>query len=172
MKNLKQVILFIGMFFIITTKSFSQSKEQELSNAEKFSSKAGSLIQKEYITVGRVKDVRLSIINYTDLITNAKQSALKFEYDTKSALLDADEVIGLIKSIKIIQEKIFPSTVTYYTEVSFKSRSGFDAGCYHNKGVWSTYLRLEKYDKDSLVFLEKDDFTLLLSLLEQAKTKI
>ena len=120
------------------------------------------------------------VIQFTDLITTTKQSALKFEYetvgkyttDTKAAILDVDEIDGLIKSIKIMQEKIFPSTATNYTEVNFKSRGGFEAGCYWSKGNWSTYLKLEKYDKDSYVFLNKDDFPQLLTLLEQAKTKL
>lgn len=173
-------ILAIGISFLLTTTSFAQTKEKELSNAEKFSAKAGALIQKEFVEIGSVKGAKISVIYFTDLITNTKQSALKFEYesagkyssDTKVAVLDADEVEGLIKSIKIIQEKIFPSTATNYTEVSFKSRGGFDAGCFWSKGTWSTYLKLEKFDKDSYVFLGKEDFPTLLGVLEQAKTKL
>lgn len=178
--KISKVILAVGIFLLATTAIFAQTKEQELSNAEKFSAKAGALIQKEFVEIGSVREAKISVIYFTDLITNTKQSALKFEYesvgkystDTKSALLDADEVDGLIKSIKIIQEKIFPSTATNYTEVSFKSRGGFDAGCFWSKGSWSTYLKLEKYDKDSYVFLGKEDFTTLLGLLEQAKIKL
>jgi hypothetical protein len=172
--------LAMVIFLLTSTISIAQTKDQELSNAEKFSAKAGALIQKEFVEIGSVKDAKISVIYFTDLITSTKQSALKFEYEstgkysssTKAAVLDADEVDGLIKSIKIIQEKIFPSTATNYTEVSFKSRGGFDAGCYWSKGSWSTYLKLEKYDKDSYVFLGKDDFPTLLELLEQAKTKL
>ncbi len=43
---------------------------------------------------------------------------------------------------------------------------------YWSKETWSTYLKLEKYDKDSYVFLGKDDFPTLLELLEQAKKKL
>ena len=100
------------------------------------------------------------------------ESVGKYSTDTKSALLDADEIDGLIKSVKIMQEKIFPSLTSNYTEVSFKSRGGFDAGCYWSKGNWSTYLKLEKYDKDSYVFLDKEDFQILLKLLEQAKARL
>lgn len=180
MKNIKNTILAIALFLLTSTVNFAQTKEQELSNAEKFSGKAGALIQKEFLEIGTVKGAKVSVIYFTDLITNTKQSALKFEYesvgkyttDVKVAVLDADEVDGLIKSIKIIQDKIFPSTATNYTEVSFKSRGGFDAGCFWSKGNWSTYLKLEKYDKESYVFLGKNDFPTLLGLLEQAKTKL
>lgn len=180
MKNITKAILATGIFLLTATATFAQTKEQELSNAEKFSAKAGALIQKEFVEIGSVKGAKIKVIYFTDLITNTKQSALKFEYesvgkyssDTKAAILDADEVDGLIKSIKIIQDKVFPTTATNYTEVSFKSRGGFDAGCFWSKGTWSTYLKLEKYDKDSYVFLGKDDFPTLLGLLEQAKTKL
>jgi hypothetical protein len=178
--KISKVIFVTGIILMVTAATFAQTKEQELSNAEKFSAKAGGLIQKEFVETGSVKGAKISVVYFTDLITNTKQSALKFEYEsigkysssTKAALLDADEVDGLIKSIKIIQEKIFPSVATNYTEVSFKSRGGFEAGCYWSKGVWSTYLKLEKYDKDSYVFLGKDDFPSLLGILEQAKTKL
>ncbi len=175
--HITKTTLAILLFFATGTAILAQTKEQELSNAEKFSAKAGALIKKEFVEVGSVKDAKILVVYFTDLITNTTQSALKFEYEhvgkystsTKAAVLDADEVDGLIKSIKIIQEKIFPSTSTNYTEVSFKSRAGFDAGCYWSKGTWSTYLKLEKYDKDSYVFLGKNDFPALLNLLEQAK---
>lgn len=180
MKNITKTILATGFFLLTATVTFAQTKEQELSNAEKFSAKAGALIQKEFVEIGSIKDAKIKVIYFTDLITNTKQSALKFEYEsvgkyssnTKAAVLDEDEVDGLIKSIKIIQDKVFPTTATNYTEVSFKSRGGFDAGCFWSKGTWSTYLKLEKYDKDSYVFLGKDDFPTLLGLLEQAKTKL
>lgn len=155
-------------------------KEQETSNAEKFSERSGSLIKKEFIDIGELKKCELKVIHYSDLMTNQKTSALKFEYeykssyssDTKAAVLDADEIDGLIKSIKIIQEKIFPLTPENYSEVSFRSRSGFEAGCFSKKDSWSTYMKLEKFDSNSYVFMDKDDLAKLLTLLEQAKSKL
>lgn len=181
MKNILLKLISLILILILSfNSSLGQSKEKELSNAEIFSAKSGALIQKEFVKIGNIKGATIEINYFTDLITNTKQSALRFEYeslgkyssDTKTAILDADEVDGLIKSIKIIQEKIFPSTVSNYTEVSFKSRAGFEAGCYWSKGTWSTYLKLEKYDKDSYVFLSKEDFPTLLDLLQEAKAKL
>ncbi len=172
-------ILLLGMI-LFSFFSFAQTKEQDISNAEKFSAKSGSLIQKEFIEVGILKSAKIQIVNFTDLISNIKQSALKLEYEnvgkystsTKIAMLDIDEVDGLIKSIKILQDKVFNSKATSYTEVTFKSRGGFEAGCYWSKENWSTYLKLDKYDKDSYVFLAKEDFSTFLGLLELAKAKL
>lgn len=176
MKNLLLVLLS----FLAFNLSYGQtdSKEKELSNAEKFSSKSGTLIEKEFLDVGTLKKAEIKVIHYTDLISNESVSALRFEYevagsyssDTKIASLDADEIDGLIKSIKMMQEKVFTSSPTNYTEVTYKSRGGFEAGCYWSKGDWATYLKLEKYDSKSYVFLKKDDFPELLTLLEKVKT--
>src|SRR6218665_2943469 len=136
--KITKAILTTAIFLLATTATFAQIKEQELSNAEKFSAKAGALIQKEFVKIGSVKGTNISVIYFTDLITNTKQSALKFEYEnvgkyssvTKAAVLDIDEIDGLIKSVKIVQEKIFPIIPVNYTEVTFKSRGGFEAGCF------------------------------------------
>ncbi len=159
---------------------YGQTKAKELSNAEKFSAKAGTLIKKEFLDVGTIKKAKIQVIHYTDMISNEKVSSVRFEYevassyssDTKIAELDSDEIEGLIKSIKMMQEKVFSSTPTNYTEVTYRSRGGFEAGCFWSKGDWSTYLKLEKYDGKSYVFLKKSDFPELLTLLEKAKSML
>lgn len=178
--NMRKIIVLV-ILSIVSLSVFAQQpklKEQETSNAEKFSERAGLLIQKEFVEVGVLKKCELKVIHYTDLMSTQKTSALKFEYehkssytsDTKAAVLDADEIDGLIKSIKLIQEKIYPSNPPNYTEVSFKSRSGFEAGCFWSKNNWSAYMKLEKFDSNSFVFMDKEDLIKLLSLLEQAKS--
>jgi hypothetical protein len=157
-----------------------QNNEKELSNAEQFSATSGTLIQKVFYAIGELKDCELQVIEYTDLISNAKQKALKLSYDvvssystdTKAAVLDTDEIEGLMKSIKLMQEKVMLTVPTEYTEVSFKSRGGFEAGCFVSKGAWSSYLKLEKYDNKSYVWIKNDDLTALYDLLSQAKLKM
>jgi len=102
----------------------------------------------------------------------SKTHASSYSSDEKIAFLDPDEVDGLIKSIKILESKIFNSKPMNYSEVSFKSRGGFDAGCYYSKGNWETYLKLEKYDKDSYVWLSQNDFSTLLTILIKAQNKL
>ena len=160
MKHL--LIILLAAFAFNLSYGQTATKENELSNAEKFSSKAGTLIQKEFIDVGTINKAEIKVIHYTDMISSETMSSVRFEYevassystDTKIASLDADEIDGLIKSIKLMQEKVFVSTPTNYTEVTFKSRGGFEAGCYWSKGDWATYLKLEKYDGKSYVFLK------------------
>lgn len=175
---MRKLTLLLLIFMYGAFINAQTTKDQELSNAEKFSAKSGTLIQKEFIDLGTVEKAQLKVVHYTDMISNESISSLRIEYDvvssystdTKIASLDADEIDGLIKSIKLIQEKVFATTPTNYTEVTYKSRGGFEAGCFWSKGDWSTYLKLEQYDSKSYVFIKKDDFTVLLGLLDKAKS--
>lgn len=176
-----KTLIFIFMISIVSySLSFSQNKtqEKELSNAEKFSQMSGTLIQKEFITIGKVRDIEVQVIFYTDVINNVKRSGLRFEFilmksygdDSKVAILDPDEVDGLIKSVKIMLDRFLSSTCDNYTEISFYSRGGFEAGCYGDNNKWRTFLKLEKYDSDSYKFLNTQDFEQLLDILEKSKT--
>lgn len=172
----------ILLFILSATVSFGQTTPEtnDLSQAEKFSSKAGTLIQREFIDVGRISKAEVKIIRYTDLISSESVSSVRFELevassyskDTKIAALDSDEIDGLIKSIITMKDKVFPSTPENYTEVSFRSRGGFEAGCFWSKGDWSTYLKLDRYDSKSYVFLKRDNFPELLTLLDKAKSML
>ena len=178
MKKIKLTLAILA----ISTLTFAQQaakKEQdkEVSNAEKFSERAGTLIQNEFLDIGEIKKCKIQVSRYTDLISDQKSSAVRFEIEysstgSKAALLDIDEIEGLMKSIKIIQNKIFPTVATNYTEINFKCRSGFQAGCYSKKDSWSSFLKLVRFDSNSYVFMDKEDLTKLYDILEQAKAKL
>ncbi len=180
MKSKKIVTLMMSVLFAAQIFAQTPTKEKEISNAEAFSAKAGTLMQKEFVEVGSLKKAKVQVLYYTDLISSVKKSALKFEVDvvtqystdTKVAVLDVDEIDGLMKSIKLMQEKVMITVPTNYTEVYYRSRGGFEAGCFTSKGAWSCYLKLEKFDGKSYVWLEAADLTTLYGLLEQAKTKM
>jgi hypothetical protein len=175
-------LLFLSRLALCTFYSNAQSvsKEKEQSNAEIFSAKSGTLMQKEFLALSNIKNCKIEVLHFTDLITSSKQSGLKFSMDvvtsystdTKSAMLDADEIDGLMKSIKLIQEKVLVTTPATYTEVNYRSRSGFEAGCFTSKGSWSCYLKLEKFDGKSYVWINTEDLANLYSILEQAKSKM
>src|SRR5690606_19638988 len=103
-KNMKKVIITLSIGFICLFAN-AQTKEKDLSNAEVFSAKSGTLMQKEFVDIGTLKKCKIKVIYFTDLISNTKQAALKFEYevassystDTKAAILDPDEIDGLMK---------------------------------------------------------------------------
>jgi hypothetical protein len=181
MKKVKLMITTLLM--CLSFVSFGQTtKDKQLSNAEIFSAKAGTLIEKQFIDIGKCKSVEVKVLKLKDLNDNSGFSALRLEYesvssystDTKIASLDKDEIDGLIKSIKNLQTNVFSTTRDIYTEVTFKSRTGFECGAYFDvsKGLWKAYMQLEKYDSKSNVFLSVDELSTFLSLVESAKLKM
>ena len=176
----KLFVVIVMAFTCVSAMSQIKNAEETLSNAELFSVKSGTLIEKQFIDIGKVKSVEVKVLKIKDLNDDKTISALRFEYeavgkyssDTKIAMLDIDEIEGLVISIKNIQSKVFPSTPETYTEVTYRSRSGFEAGAFYSDSKWKTYLKLEKYDSDSFVFLTQEDLTTLLGLIEQAKLKM
>ena len=177
----KITTLFIGL--LMTTFAFSQEKvEKQTTQAEQFSATAGTLIEKQFVDIGKVKGVTVQVMKFKDLNNGTSKSALRFEYeykssytsDTKIATLDLDEIDGLIKSIKNLTTTVFSSTRDVYTEVTFTSRTGFKAGAYYDvdEAKWVTFVKLEKFDSNSQVFLTTEDFASLLTLVEQAKAKM
>ncbi|WP_192822788.1 hypothetical protein [Rufibacter sp. LB8] len=160
----------------------AQEKKADQSKADLFSAKSGTLIEKEFLDVGKVKGVEVQVMVLKDLINAAKTSAVRFSAvtgsgysaGTKLGSVDADELDGLIKSIKLIQSSLLTSTPANYTEVSFTSRGGFEAGCYYSqdKKKWSAYLKLSRFDSNSMVFMSPEELVQVLTLLEQAKAKL
>jgi len=174
---MKKITILTLLLSLMTLTIFGQTtKEAELSKAEEFSLTSGALIEKKFYDVGAIQRAEMQVVKYTDLISSTSISSVKIKYksydtysSTKVALLDSDEIEGLIKSIKLMQTKIFASTPSSYTEVSYQSRSGFEAGCFWgSNNEWKTYIKLEKYDSKSIIRLEQKDYTTLLNLLEKA----
>lgn len=182
----KQLITLLAIAFttiaIAQTKSAKEEVEKSQSKAEIFSEKSGSLIQKQFIDIGKLKSCNIQVAVFSDLLSNLKTSAVRFEKaykasyssssDDKIAILDPDELDALIKSLSVLKEKVYPTSPTDYTEINFRSRSGFSAGCFFDKGKWSPYMKLEKYDSNSYVFFELDDTQSLIDILTKAKLKL
>jgi len=176
----KTILTFI--LFSISLLTFAQNKQKEVTQAEQFSSQAGVLMERQFYEIGKIKSLEVKVLKFKDLNSNLTKSSLRFEYaykssyssDTKIAALDFDEIDGLIKSIKNLQTNVFTSTKDVYTEVTFASRSGFEAGAYYSpeKNKWTAYVQVEKNDRNSMIFLVPEDFGTLLSLIEQAKVKM
>ena len=119
MKGLITTCLLILSFAL----SFSQDKNESMSNAELFSSQAGTLIEKEFVDVGNIGKTEVQILKITDMISGESIRSLRikqevkgsYSSDTKIASLDSDEIDGLIKSMNVIKESVFGITAKNYT---------------------------------------------------------
>ncbi len=169
--------IIIGFLTIITN---AQEKENALSNAEIFSETTGTLIQKEFLDIGNLKKCNIQTIHFTDLISSKEKSAIKFEYEiakgtstkSKATYVDSDEVEMLLKSIKLMQDKINSKKPANYTEVYFRSRGGFETGCLYGDGGWTTYLIVQNIDGERYVWISIADLAILYTMIEQAKEKL
>ncbi|WP_109300895.1 hypothetical protein [Aquimarina sp. AU474] len=173
-------------FFIITLLlvsnlilAQSQKIESNKSNAEIFSTKSGTLIEKQFIDVGSSKKIKLQIVKYTDIISGDSVSASLIESSSKNqysagtnVILDIDELKGLIKSIEIINVEVLNTIPENYTEITFSSRGNLKAGCFWYKNAWSIYIQLNKRDYKSSIKLNKEELSEILNLLKQSYNKL
>lgn len=178
---MKPFLLLVScLLWTVTTQAQDVPKERAQSQAEEFSTQAGTLMQKEFVVIGEVKGLKLKVLKMTDLLTKKSVNALRFEFDykatygsdTKIAVIDKDEVAALESSLTMMKATIMPTTMANYTEVTFSSRSGFQAGCFNEAGKaeWSPFVKVEKYDGKSYVFLKAEDIDALLQLVQAAKS--
>ena len=144
----------------------------------------GILVRKEFIPLGIIqsKNTRLDveILKLEDLTNTGKTYGVKINYETssgyststKSAFIDRDEIKDVIIALKKINEEILKTVPNGYTEVIYICRSGYQIGMYYDKSKkWQAYMRLEKYNSNSDVFLEAEALLTLQILLQQAQAK-
>jgi len=155
-------------------------KGQEVSNIELFSIKSGVLIQKEYKNIGDFKNCKVEVLKVKNIIDGSQINGVRlslivsnnYSSSEKAALLDKDEVVALLKSIDLIIYQIIKSVKEDYTEVVYKSRGGFSAGCYWSEGKWTGFLKLKDYDCDSSIYFNANLFAGLKPILKEALTQM
>lgn len=178
---MKPITTTIALFLVVTL-AYGQASEKRYTQAEEFSLKSGTLIRKEFIDVGTIKGIEVQVLKVSDLHSGNGISALRLNRSVQgrytsashTAALDADELDDLMRAINNLKMNVFPTSPYTYTEVTFQSKAGFEAGAYYDQDrmKWVAYLRLEKYDRDSMVFLSVSDFDELLTLIGEAKQKM
>lgn len=177
MKQFTILLSLLICYYSLSAQTAQQKSESEKSKIETFSLKTGSLFKKEFKDVGEVKRVKIQSLKITDMLSKNGVSGIKLETSVsksygsteKSCFLDIDEIDAFVKSGKLLIETLANGSPTDYTEFQFTSRGGFQAGAFSSKSDWSYFMKLEKYDSDSYVFLSKDDFSKIINTIEAAK---
>ena len=185
--NLK--LLFIP-FLIMTHFAFAQNEEKKFSNTEAFLNSTGVILEKEFVEIGKVqtkslnknKLLTIQVLNITDLSTDKKTSALRFQYyyisqvstDEKVAIIDPDEINDLINFFRMVDKNYLNTKPKNYTEVTYYSRGGFKTGCYFSteKQEWELFMQLEKYDSMSKIYFKAESISNIYGLLLLVKTQI
>ena len=152
---MKKILLFI-IIPIISLLHAQSDKVQvgEQSDMSKMLKSSGSLLLKESYSLPNIKttygnDIEASIYIIDNMLSDESNPqlglrlSLKGEYSTKRALIDFDELEGLLSSINIIQEKRMslctnpsieiPEDSDNSTEIDYISKDGFKFGAYVGK---------------------------------------
>jgi hypothetical protein len=157
-----------------------QAAPTPTSKLQQFSSRAGTLIQKDFTPVGDFSGIKVEVLRINDLIGKlsiagvrlSKTMGTSYSTDEKIAFLDADEVDGLLKSIDLLRTSVFTSSPANYSEVIFTARAGMEAGGYYSDARWKAFIKLEKYDSRSSVFMQPEDLAKLGDMLVKVKDQL
>ncbi len=152
MKKLIALLLAVVLACALVP-AFSEAVEevasQEESQFERVLLKKGTLILKEFITYGKVKDMTFQTACLTDVETGSKYYALrittsyynsKYDYGEAVGVMDADEIDGAIQTLEYIKAHI--SELKDYTEVVYRASSGMEVGAYHSNTSEKIYIKL------------------------------
>ena len=182
MKNLTIVLTIAMLLSLFPSGVIAQDKKDEKpkqSKLEEFSSRSGQLIQKKFITIGKFKDITIKTLTLTDVMSKKSLAGVRFERTnyigstsrTEICFLDEDEVDATVKSLKYLKSDVINNPAETYTEYQFDSRSDFQIGCFSSAKNWVGFVRISRYG-DGLVSFNVSDFDSLITMLEDAKTKL
>jgi hypothetical protein len=175
MKKFFLVTLLFGVWALV----YSQDSDT-LSLAESFSSRAGSVVERQFYDVGKIKGLTVQVVKYKDLVTEKSLSSLRFEYtdvktytsSTKISVLDSDELDGAIKALTAILQSVYYAKREVYTEITYRSRGRFECGAFFDlkKDDWVSFVSLGR-PSHTLVFT-KEEMSKVLAFLELGKQKM
>lgn len=162
---LTAVILLFNTALIYSQEIKKESKLAE-TKMEAFVSKTGVVIK--FIDYN-LDNIRLS---YGDMastrirrMSNGKEAHYFYQieksgqYSNNVASIEYSDLIEIIKAMQTLKSEVERdiSTMPDYLENKFLTEDGFQIGYYVSKGKASWYLKLEKYDSKSTLFLKDGD---------------
>lgn len=167
------LVALIALMATMSTTVVAQ--DQEGSKSVAFMSKNGSLIQKEFHDVAKVKTMEFQVLILTNIVSSAKIGCLRAEAsygsDSYIGTLDYDELDACIQSIDYIKDKLLPTEPTVYTEVEYRTSDGVSLGAYFSK-KWTVYFRAKGRDYRSQIYLDAETLESLKTTMLTAKDKI
>lgn len=164
---------FLFLSFLILS-SLTDSIGQLLTNAQIFAAKTDAIIESELIFVGSLKtsfdEVSFSVVKHHDKTNNLSKSCLKITSSDLFNFIDSDEIDGLIKSLKVIDNTILKTKKESNVDLLYRCKSGLSFGAFYyvNSEKWAPFIRGSK--RDTNMPIEK--FSEMISILEQCKLKI
>ena len=151
----------------------------ELTNLEEFSSRSGTLIQREFTRVGEFSNpYRVDVVKVTDLVSKQSIQGVRISANVgagaarESAFLDSEELSNLISAIVLMKASISTTVPDTFTDLAFRSRGGIEVGAFYANRRWNIYVRIDRFDPKTSVNLDQNELDSLRDLLTQAKERI
>ena len=187
MKNML-VMAFLCAPLALFCQSETENKQVK-TKLEAFTEETGTLIETTEEEIGKLgNSISIKVLKLKNLITGAKVNGILFETGSNAAfassrkrtsLLDSDEIDGLVKSLEIMKDAV-TKTRPSFTELKYKSRTGFEVGTYFDTDIstsnktgekkWMYYFK--NSNSESKNALSPADFMALCGYIEAAKSKL
>ncbi len=145
----KRVILAASLFTSLT--GFAQGNTKPQSPAESFAARKEIILEKRYDQVGKIGHLNVQLEYLKDIGSSEKMQCIRFDIQSQnnvpgpSALLDSNEVNGIISFLKFINTSVVTRPpVDPNTEISFTTKYNVQIGCYWQatRG-WIIFLRTD-----------------------------
>lgn len=183
--TMKYLTFIVAGFICMGSVCYAQDEAAEQKDVatkyEKFTSADGAIYITKFYEVtpplAKFGKLEAEVLHSTNVSTDSSMTALRFRFKgtdryavERTSILDVDEVESLAKAVEYIQknEKRLIKEAKSYTEITYKSRGGFEAGFYVSpkKNDVGHYIRVG-YD---YVFL--DNLNALADSIKTATEKI
>jgi len=174
----KSLFLFLsaGLSFV----SPAQITNNEMSPAESFAARKGTILEKRFDQIGKVGYLNIQIEYLSDLSTNEKIQCVRFDIQQvntasgPSVLLDSNEVNEIISFLKYISSNIITRPpVDPNTEISFTSKYNIGVGCFwQGSNNWTLFIRADAQNPATETDIAKPDIAALLKTLRLAKSEL
>lgn len=175
LSDMKYIILTI-LLIPVTLLASAQTHldTARLSRTVRFADSAQTLIHTELINHGHIVGCFVQVFRATEMTTGKTLTALHFrDQNGYETFVDRDELPALQTALTQIVTKITATppaagTDQYYC---FRSRTGFEAGCYVSKNTWQLYLALNAFNINTKWLLKPLDVEVFLDDLQDVIAK-
>lgn len=175
--------------FVLLSIPLSVYTQKEESDIEGFSRTTSTIIEKEFTPIAKIKAgkglskriLKLELLKVTDLLKSKSEFAISFSFfepgtytygDEKYGYVDQSDISAFVNFLDLLLNDFTKKTYTNYKEYSFQTNGGFKAGAFCSENTWRYFVKLEKYDSKSQIFMTQIQFDALYRKAKEANESI
>jgi hypothetical protein len=179
-----RTILALLLLYLAVPALAQKEEAREPNHSEALSNRTGTLLQEEMIYTGGTEKFAIEAIKVTDLLTGESSRMLLLVHNRpgpimgssriKTAAIEGQEIDDLAKALRYMIDVVFKTSPHRYTEVNFKSRSGFEVGAEFDqkRHHWMPYMKFRKGERVDRVYFNYSELAKALDTIELARAKL